>query len=241
MSGLIKAELVKGRHTFGRKSLFFFPLLISMMAIVLMGGRLNQAGTYNWWYMLILPTLVILLCNNLIGSEKKNQFFNILVLPMKKTSIWMAKIITGSLYVLFANFIVFTLTIISGLLFGAQYPIWRGIAAMIVLTVTLLWQIPVGLFLNIRFDFAVSTVIMVAANMVFSSQDIAGGKLWMIPFAISARLMAPILKLNPNGIPLMTGDSLLDTKVIIPGILITITLYALISIATAHWFGKREV
>ena len=47
MGRLIQAELLKGRRSFGRKGLVIFPLLVSGMAIFLMGGQFTQIGAYN--------------------------------------------------------------------------------------------------------------------------------------------------------------------------------------------------
>lgn len=80
MGRIIQAELLKGKRSFGRKSLVIFPLLVSCMAIFLMGGQFTQIGAYNWWYMILLPMTVGLICTNLVDSDKRLSFFNVNVL-----------------------------------------------------------------------------------------------------------------------------------------------------------------
>lgn len=48
MKSLIQSEFIKGRRTFGRKSIMEFPLMVYLLAIFLMGGQLTQVGAYSW-------------------------------------------------------------------------------------------------------------------------------------------------------------------------------------------------
>lgn len=239
MQSLIKSEYIKGRRSFGRISLWAFPLLVALMATLMMGGRLSHMAAYNWWYMIILPTLVALVCINLTGPEKRQQFFNVSVLPISKAKIWDAKALAGCSYVLLANLLVFGVTSITGLVFEEQYSALNGIAAAFVLTAVMAWQIPLGLFVSARFSSSLTLIGMLGFNLIFSIQDFAGGSLWFIPFSIQARLMAPILGINPNGIPLEAGSLLHDTSVILPGLLITAVLFAALLLVTRKWFGNR--
>lgn len=240
MMRLINAEYIKGRHTFCRISIFLFPLLVAAMAIFLMGGQFTQIGAFNWWYMILLPTLMGMICIDLTGAEKRNGFFNVSVLPIGKGAIWTAKVFTGCSYLLVCNAIVFGLTTISGAIFGAQYPLWQGVAATMVLTIVHLWQIPLWMFVSTKFASVAALLGSLALNMVCGFQDIAGGKLWFIPFAIPARLMAPILGINPNGVPLDAASPLHDTSVIFPGILITAVLFTVMLYMTRQWFDGRS-
>lgn len=239
MASLIKAELIKGKRSFGRKSIIILPLFAAVMAIVLMGGRLVQVGAANWWYMVLMPCVIALICVNLIGPEKRQQYFNLLSLPQPKTQVWRAKIVTGCASLFAANLIVFGLTAITGVLFDAQYPFWSGLAAALVLTVTCAWQIPVGMFLASKLSSGFTLVVILLVNVFFSTQIFAGSNLWLIPFSIPARLMAPILGVNPNGVLLSPGEALLDSGVILPGILIAVALFTVSSVATSIWFSRK--
>lgn len=240
MLNLMKAEMVKGRHTFVRKSSVLLPLLVSVLAIILMSGQLTQAGIYNWWYMIILPMFMIILCNSLTNSEKRTHYFNIVILPIKRRDIWVSKLLVGIISIFITNLIVFMFTNISGHIFESQYSVKQSLAAIIVLTITIIWQLPLTMFLNIKLGFALSSIIMLLANIILSLQPIAGSKLWIIPFAITSRLMAPLLQLNPNGVPLETASKLNDMGVIVPGLAITLTLFIILSLATAKWFERKD-
>lgn len=240
MINLIKSEMIKGRRSFGRKALLYFPLLVTLMAVALMGGQLTQVGAYNWWYMMFLPICVALTCINLTAPEKQLHFYNIAVLPITKAKVWGSKVATGCLYLLVSNLFVFGFTTLSGFLFGAQYPLLRGIAAALVLTLTWAWQIPFGMFLSTRFNSAVTFLGILGLNIICSFQDIAGGKLWYIPFAIPARLMAPILGINPNGVPMSPQSPLHDFSVVLPGLIITIMLFVITVLLTNAWFNGRS-
>lgn len=240
MVNIIKSEIIKGRRSSGRKSLVLFPLLVALMAIVLMGGEFTQVGAYNWWYMMFLPTVVALACINLTGPEKRMQFFNVAILPMPKGNVWLAKVWAGCCYIFTGNLIVFGLTTLSGAFFGAQYSLLRGIAAALVLTVTWAWQIPMGMFLSAKFNSVVTFLGILGINVICSIQTIAGGRLWFIPFAIPARLMAPILGINPNGVPMAPDSPLHDFSVVLPGILITAALLVISLLLTKNWFNGRS-
>jgi len=240
MVKLIKSEIIKGRRSFGRRGLVFFPLLAALMAIALMGGKFTQVGAYNWWYMMFLPTVVALACINLTGPEKRMQFFNVAILPMPKGNVWLAKVWAGCCYIFTGNLIVFGLTTLSGIFFGSQYPILPGIAAALVLTVTWAWQIPLGMFLSSRLNSTVAFLGILGVNVICSTQNIAGGSLWFIPFAVPARLMASILGINPNGVPMVPDSPLYDSSVVLPGILITAALFIISMLLTKKWFNVRS-
>lgn len=240
MGVLIQSELIKGRRTFGKRCIFIFTFAVVMLSVFLMGGNFTQIGAFNWWCMILLPVSLALLCTNVIVSEKKYHYFNVLVLPKPKDRIWLAKIVTVLLYLLAAHTLIFVFTTIAGLLFGAQYPIWRGVCAAFVLTWTIAWQIPLGMFLAVRFHSSVTLIASIGFNVICSSQNIAGGELWFIPFAIPTRLMAPIIGVNPNGVPLEANSPLHNTNVFLPGLIITMILFVVVSLITSMWFKLRS-
>lgn len=241
MTNLVKSELIKGRHSFVRKVILLFPLLCALLAIILMGGSNSQIGIFNWWYILLLPTVIALICINLIDPDKRLNFFNISILARNKNQIWFAKILTGESYLLLANLLVVGITSVTGMLFGSQYETWRGVVAFILLTISFAWQLPFGMFLVTRFNSAVTVISLVGLDIFFGSQPFAGTNLWMVPFAIPARLMAPILGINPNGVPLTDGSSLYDTDVLIPGIFISCLLFIAGTFLSTKWFELEEI
>lgn len=240
MTNLVKSELVKGRRSFGRKVLWLFPLLCALLATILMGGSNSQIGIFNWWYIILLPTVVALVCINLIDPDQRLHFFNILILVSTKKQIWLAKILTGLSYLLLTNVLIFGITSITGIFFGSQYEAWRGIVAIIFLSVSFAWQIPLGMFLVTKFNSSVTIISLIGLDLFFGSQPFAGTNLWLIPFAIPARLMAPILGINPNGVPLVADSNLYNTDVLVPGVLLSFLLFAVGCYLSTRWFEREE-
>ncbi|MBV7392087.1 lantibiotic immunity ABC transporter MutE/EpiE family permease subunit [Enterococcus alishanensis] len=235
MKQLIQAEYIKGRRSFGRRSMIIFPMVAILFAVFLMSGQLSQIAAYNWWYILLLPAAVAFLVISLINSEKRMGFINLKTLPISSQKIWVSKIITGFTYLFLMNVMLFGFSTISGLLFGSQYPIWGGLLAGLLLTITWAWQVPLGMWLVTKFNSTAAFLCLIAANTVCSFQDIAGGQLWYIPFAIPPRLMTPIIGINPNGVPLSANSPLWNTSVILPGVIITIFLFIF-----SAWFTTKS-
>jgi ABC-2 type transport system permease protein len=63
---------------------------------------------------------------------------------------------------------------------------------------------------------------------------------WAVPYAIPSRLMCAAIGVLPNGLPVPEGDALWDKSVILPGVLITLSLFFLLCILTMRVFRHRE-
>lgn len=238
MMQLIRSEHGKTKRSFARKSVWAAPLLISFAAIFLMGGAFTQIGAVNWWYLALQPMVIALVAVALVQGDKRSQFFAVRTLPVSQSKVWLAKVLVGALYILAANLVSFLGTSLSGALFGAQYAISRGFIAALLLTLTVLWQIPLGMWMTARFGGMPTFLLLLGLGVFSSGQPVAGGRFWVFPFAIPARLMAPLLLINPNGLPLEAGSPLADTGVLLPGALITLALFVLVTFLTGKWFAK---
>ena len=64
MLGIVKAEILKSKRTMGRKLIFIFPLITFIMALLVTGGLQNAYAecVWNWWYIMILPMMISILC-----------------------------------------------------------------------------------------------------------------------------------------------------------------------------------
>lgn len=236
MNRIIRSEHLKTRHTFIRPALILFPLLTITLAIFLLTGNLVQISAYNWWYVIIMPAIFAIICISVMQSDKKMDFMNLGLLPLPVTRLYFGKIIVTSFYLCLTNLFLFLGSLVAGSLFGRQFDWYVGLGASIILTVTYLWQIPLC-FLSIQkagtmFTF-VTTLLL---NLVMSSQSVAASDAWLIPYAIPSRLMAPLIKVNPNGIPLADNSFLNDSSVIIPGI-----LTSLMMLCITVWFMNWHI
>lgn len=236
MIGIIKSEHLKTRHTFIRLALFLFPLLTITLAVLLLSGNLVQISSYNWWYVLILPMVFVMICMTVMQNDKKLDFHNLRLLPLKQTSLYWGKIIIICFYLCTANLFLFIGSLILGFLFGSQFDWYVGLEASVILTLTYMWQIPLCILSIKKAGTAITFVITLLLNLIMSSQLVAASNAWLIPFAIPSRLMSPIIKVNPNGVPLADNSLLNDSSIIIPGILISLIMFCI-----TIWIMNRQL
>ncbi len=109
-----------------------------------------------------------------------------------------------------------------------------------ILFLTFAWQIPLFMFISEKIGSFFSIMVSLFCNMGFGIFS-ATTQFWYVPFAIPARLMCPIIKVLPNGLPLESGNHLDDPSVIFIGLMITVTLYFIFSFITTLWFNHKEV
>ncbi|WEV71356.1 lantibiotic immunity ABC transporter MutE/EpiE family permease subunit [Lactobacillus sp. ESL0785] len=239
---LIKAEIIKNRHTFIALSLWLLPLITTILATFLLAGKQLQQAVFNWWYMVMLPAEVALISVYLLESDEQQNYFNLKLTPIPTLKICLAKILTGCCYLLFTNLIMMLLVLLVGRLFGKQLMFGQVFLATILLTVSFAWQIPLGMLLELKLPAVFTLIVMVTVNVFFASQTFAGNKiLWLIPFAIPARLMAAILGVNPNGVVLAKNSFLHTKNVILPGVLLTITLFGICVLVLNYYFKEDRL
>ena len=66
-------------------------------------------------------------------------------------------------------------------------------------------------------------------------------KWFILVSAISMRVVTPLLHVLPNGLRAQAGEPLLSSFVILPGILIALAHFMLLTYLYLNWFEKREV
>ena len=241
MLKIIKAEHLKSRHTFGRYLPVLFPILAVLLAYCLMHGNMMPEGTWNWWYAMLLPGMLAVLCHLGMTKEKKVHYFNLYCLSIPVNKYLMGKIIYWGICLLLANFLIFIGTWIVGDLFGSTISVMDGFCGFVLLTVTYLWEIPLYMLLSSRFGMFTS-IFSCMVLTIGSVVALAHSKLWwVLPSAIPIRLMCPILGIMPNGLLVPTDSKLLDTSVICPGILLSLTWLVLMSCLTISWFERKVI
>lgn len=169
------------------------------------------------------------------------RYFNLYCLSIPVSKYLMGKMIYWGFCLLLADFVIFIGTWIAGNLFGSTISIMGGFWGSVLLTITYLWEIPLYMLLSSRFGMFIpifSCVILTIGSVV----ALAHSRLWWaLPSAIPIRLMCPVLGIMPNGLLAPEGSKLLDTSVILPGILISLAWFALMSRLTIFWFERRVV
>ena len=243
MNNVIKAEHLKWRHTFGRMLPVVAPVVTMVLVLVLTGGIANAfpAGAWNWWYAALLPGMLAVMCYLNISKEKRNRYYHLTMLPVEKKRLMTGKIIYLALGMLLANVIVFAGSAAGGEILGTTISVRGAAAGIFLLTVTYLWEIPLYLFLSVRFGmFAdVFLCVVITAGGVAALPDTSFW--WVVPSSIPVRLMCPVMGLLPNGLGVPAGSELLDTDVILPGVLLSLAWFVIILVLFLRWFDQREV
>lgn len=216
------------------------PIITVSLCAVLTAGQTFQEGSYNWWYVMLLPGMLSLICAGVIQKDTKKLCYRALLdLPVDPAEIWLGKI-GVCIWLLFVSCAIFlSVVTLGGFVLGSSILLRQSIFASMILFATFLWQIPVCLFFADRLGMFVAVFLNFAANVVFIIET-AKSALWWIPYSIPARIMCPVIKVLPNGLGVQAGDPLLDTNVVLPGVLVSLALFVVLSALTALWFRKRE-
>lgn len=240
MVNYLKSEFLKQKHRFNLKLLWLSPFIAVALVIILMGGRFFMEGAFNWWYTMILPGTLSMIVSFTVSAEKKNNRHGLFAVSINKNRLWLSQLIMNTILLLIINLIFFVVTSAVGITIGVPIPFLNSFLASFVLFLTFAWQIPLFMFISEKMGSFLSILISLFCNMGFGI-FFAATRLWYVPFAIPARLMCPIIKVLPNGLPVEAGNHLGDSSVIFIGIMITVALYFIFSLITTLWFNHREV
>ena len=125
-------------------------------------------------------------------------------------------------------------------LLTTHVPVKGALIAVLFLTVSELWEIPVALFLSERFGMIVN--LFVCLFITVSGVVISQTRIWyVLVSAIPMRMMCPLLHVLPNGLAAEAGNPLLDTGVIVPGMCLSIIWFVFVTVLFLKWFERREV
>lgn len=246
MWSYFRAEQLKYRHTFVGKAFLAAPL-----AGLLLGVRLSPAyvvmTSFNWWYMILLPAMASIVACSCGEKDRKLGEKAVFALPVSLRRARLVKILYCSMLLFFACMVQCILTFTAGQIFQSKYAdtvtLFHALFAGVLLFLTFAWQIPFCLLLEQKCGMAATIVINMAANVILSA-NLATENLWQIPYAIPARLMCPVLKILPNGLPAEPGSitfsqELLSWKSILPGVVISIFCFILITEICVRLYERK--
>ena len=240
MLRIILSEYQKQKRTFTKKAAFLAPISIMLLCLFLSGGGYFQPEAYNWWYTMFLPGSLSLICAGVVQKDKKKLYYRrILSLPVDPQKIWFGKI-GGCVLLLLISCAVFLVGItLGGAIFGNSVSFPQSAAAVALLFLTFLWQIPFCMILADRCGQFAALLINLTGNIV-CVVFAAKGDFWWIPFAVPTRLMCPVIHILPNGLAVPANDPLLSSGVILPGVLITLALFCILSLLTSLPYRRLE-
>lgn len=240
MNLIIKSELLKQKSRFYKRIVYIAPIITILISLLLMGGEHIQISAYNWWYTIILPGTITIISSFIIASEKKRRFHGLFSILVDIKKLWYGKILVSTMYLALTCLIFFLSITILGALFSKEISIFNSLSASILLFVLFLWQIPLWMYVSMKLNSSYLVIVSLFCNII-SSVIFSIRSIWWIPFAIPARVMINVLGLLPNGLNVEKGSKLIDEKVTLLGMLISIILYLSLSYFTAKWFDRQEV
>ncbi|NMS88644.1 lantibiotic immunity ABC transporter MutE/EpiE family permease subunit [Clostridioides difficile] len=237
MEKFIRVEFQKMKGTFGMKLIWIVPVF----GILFCGLGGGQNAAFNWWYMTFLPGLLTLICSLIVLKDEKNKYRGILSLPIEMKNIWTGKMIYCIICCFIASIISAIGVVFIGIIYKETISIGQNIIATMLIVLLFIWQIPLCMFLASKFGIFVTVLINMFFTIVGVSVFSTTGIWYLFPHSIPSRLMAVVLHILPNGLPAPEGSELLNNAVILPGVLISVILFALFALVTRAWFNNREV
>ncbi|AGX44633.1 lantibiotic immunity ABC transporter MutE/EpiE family permease subunit [Clostridium saccharobutylicum] len=242
------SENLKIKNTFLNKFIFIMPILTIIFTLLLEPTAL-QKGSYNFWYIFIYPGTVTLISTLLSRVDGKIKNKSVLSLPLDLSKVWISKILIGIKSIFISCLVLFFAVQIIPIIYSNSFQnaisFLNGFIAIIILVITFSWQIPLWIYLGNKIGLFITTIISIIVN--FLSSVIAVKNLWWIcPFTYPSRLMCPILKILPNGLPATPGSVTFTPEFLnilnIPlGIALSIILFCLVTYLTANWYKSQEV
>jgi len=251
MMQILRAESLKYRRTFTRRLVLSAPLFFILLAFlvkILIPQNLMRTWQllliliYNWWPVLFIPIGIALFAALVASQEKRaGNYRNVKVHLLSPSLIWAGKMIMMALHTLLATLVLIVAVLISGLIAAEGEVPWTEIfAGGFALWVTSLVLIPIQLWAatwkGTLLSMGVGLIGMIAGVLS------APKTYWIyVPWSWPTRLMAPIIGVHPNGIPLEASDPLRDPSAIPIGIGLSLATFILFTLLTAMWFQRREV
>lgn len=242
MLNIVKAEHQKAKRTMHWKFIWGFPVLTFVMAFIFTLGMKNAyaESVWNWWYTLILPGMIAIFCYLSATQEKKTKYYHFMTLPTSRSRLMMGKIIYISCEIFVSNVIVFAGATLGGVLLTTHVPVGGALMAVLLLTVTELWEIPAALFLSERFGIIVN--LLICLFITICGVVISQTRSWyLLVSAIPMRIMCPFLHILPNGLAAEFGNPFLNLGVVVPGICLSIFWFIVATILFLKWFERSEV
>lgn len=240
MLNCIISEHMKFTRTFIKKLAIIAPIFTILVAALLQFGTAYiEQGSYSYWYTIIFPGILPLICAGIIKKDsKKLKNRAILCLPFDPTEAWISKIVI-CIWFSFLSCITFFIVItfakfsrINGI------PILNSIEASLLIFITTLWQIPLCLFITDK----LGTVSALLINFIFTIIGVyfAPSLGIVFPYSTTSLLMCSVINVLPSGLPVPANSPLKNSSVILPGVVITVTIFIVLSILTSLWFRKKE-
>lgn len=96
-------------NSMNRILVWAFPVMTLVLAFLLTAGMSDAyaESVWNWWYTLLLPGMLAILCYLSMGKERKTKYYHLMTLPTEKKKLILGKIIYMGCLILAANILIF--------------------------------------------------------------------------------------------------------------------------------------
>lgn len=251
MKRYILSEHLKTRRTTLRKMMIFIPILCTLVGygFSAMGGPQVVNWTLltmmNQWALLWMPALIALLVGiNHNLEERSTEYKTIFSFSINLQTSWFSKNAVLAFYSLFSTLLLGLFITLLGLTgaFDTELASFTNIIlALFLCWLLTLWQIPFYLWLVRKVNFFILMIVNCILGIGLGAVTAPEKWWWANPWGWSLRLEASLLKLHPNGIPLVENSPLLDRSVLPIGIILSLMLLGVILYLTSQSFKRREV
>lgn len=236
MKNYIAAEYIKGKRSFSHFFFMWFPLIVVLICIPFSQFMYFDINffvplIYNWWPTLFLPIGLAVLGYQSIQREKETHTQNYYYL-LNQNMFWKTKLITLATYSLTANILIALLTIILEFIMydSSNIIIMNVLLASLVLWMTTLFIIPLSILLA-QLTTPILSIIVNLFGIVTGIFTAVGNHWYISPWGWSLRLIAPIIKTNPNGTLLQENDPLNSTSIVYPGLGLALLIFIILYIS----------
>lgn len=246
MSNYIFSEHLKQKHTLTTKLIWIAPILTLLLNIL--APMWYQQNSYNWWYVLLYPGFLTLLCILINQRDHgKLKYRAMYSLPVNLEKVWYAKVIICIIYAVIANVILMLCNLLGGFIIQQVFDIpmtvnmIQAISSTACIILTSIWNIPICLYLSKKIG--VFSTLIVNIGLSFGLGVLgANTNFWIVcPYSWISRLMIPTLGILPNGEPVTATSLSTPVLFIFLAILLSLVLLCVISKTTANSFKKQEV
>ena len=213
------AEKMKCRKTSVGKLMILMPLFTIIFSLYISGSYFI-INSSNWWYIMMFPAMAALMCGVIIRKDRKLKNHALLTLPVDRKKVWDGKVLYG-LWVTGAGLTIMFLLILAGEILGRKFTfiITNSPSAG---SIILAWAV---LFLTF---------------------------MWQVPFcmllpgAIPARVMCPVLGIMPSNLLAVPGSvgfypELLNAGSVWVGVAASLIWFLLFWGIGRKWYEKQGV
>lgn len=215
---ILKTEFLKFKNTTAMYILFLSPLFFLGFAIfTALFAQSNPdkhdlspflSLLFNLWPYFVIPIIICISCNSMIGIEKRNGLFNYYISNnWSINNMIKSKILVMIVALLFHTLIMLFIAIIGNLLVGGHsINLFLVLITLLLIYFVSLPLIPLNFLFVKRFGVFFSIFLNLALTIV-SIVFLTMTKLfWVLPWSYIGRIPLITLSLNPNG-TLMSKNS----------------------------------